>query len=78
MCTVDMDNNPSVGCTSPVPTSFVHHYELEHLGELPVYTLCVWLVQPLVWDVVHGLSEVMHDLLRGPSLALGGEGRERG
>ena len=60
---------------SPVPTSLTHQSELEHLGEFPVYTLCVWSVQPLVWDVVHGLSEIMHDLLRGTSLALGGEGR---
>ena len=63
---------------SPVPTSLTHQSELEHLGEFPVYTLCVWSVQPLVWDVVHGLSEIMHDLLRGTSLALGGEGREGG
>ena len=52
-----------------------HQSELEHLGESSVYLLCVWLLQPLVWDVVHSLSEVVHDLLRGPSLALGGEGR---
>ena len=43
-----------------------------------MHVLCVWLVQPLVWDVVHGLSEIVHDLLWGPSLALGGGGKREG
>ena len=55
-----------------------HQSELEHLGEPSVHVLCVWLVQPLVWDVVHGLSEIVHDLLRGPSLALGRGGKGKG
>ena len=55
-----------------------HQSELEHLGEPSVHVLCVWLVQPLIWDVVHGVSEIVHDLLRGPSLALGGGGKGEG
>ena len=80
MCTLNMNIRKlrKVCRPSPVPVSSTHQSKLEHLGEFPVYALCVWSVQPCVWDVVHGLPEIMHDLLRGTSLALGGEGREGG
>lgn len=78
VCTLNRNiRKPRKVCRpGPVPISSTHQSELEHLGEFPVYTLCVWSVQPLVWDVVHGLPEIMHDLLWGTSLALVGEGEE--
>ena len=71
---VNINQERSIALAQFQPHS-THQSELEHLGEPSVHVLCVWLVQPLIWDVVHGLSEIVHDLLRGPSLALGGEGR---